>query len=258
VRRLAFILLLPNFACAHCQTQTVVDLPEDQYGPLPTTKAELLAEADRMVADGPSGPSVVRSYRAAETCVREHECGVEGRWREARALYFLTLTSSSADSAAKLAKRCMAVEIEDEDPAEAHFYLALCMGARALARNMEGLSLIPRMLKQAETAAEKDPMVAHAGPHRLLGGIYLRAPAWPLSVGDLDEALTHLQRAAELGPQWPENHLMLAEALAEDDRKDEARAAFEKAKVLLEDASADGWREVWRDDFAMMEKRLAQ
>ena len=24
---------------------------------------------------------------------------------------------------------------------------------------------------------EKNPMIAHAGPHRLLGGIYLRAPA---------------------------------------------------------------------------------
>jgi tetratricopeptide (TPR) repeat protein len=130
------------------------------------------------------------------------------------------------------------------------------MGARALARNMEGLALIPRMLEQAESAVEKDPMVAHAGPYRLLGGIYLRAPAWPLSVGDLDEALRHLEKAAELGPSWAENHLMLAEALVEDDRKDEARAAFDKAKQLLEESSAAGWREVWRDDFDLMEKRL--
>ena len=171
-------------------------------------------------------------------------------------MYFLTLTSSSADNKAKVAQQCMDVEVEDEDPAEAHFYLALCMGARALARNMEGLKLIPKMLEQAETAAEKDPMVAHAGPHRLLGGIYLRAPAWPLSVGDLDEAIAHLEKAAELGPSWPENHLMLAEALVEDDRKEEARAELEKAKELLKDPSSDGWRDFWRTDFEKVEKKL--
>jgi tetratricopeptide (TPR) repeat protein len=255
-------LVLPflHFACAHCPNNdtTVVELPDDPYGPLPHTKEELIAESDRMVENGPSGPSVARSYRAADACLQQPECGVDGRWRAARALYFLTLTSSNADGAAELAKKCMDLEIQKEDPAEAHFYLALCMGARALARNMEGLKLIPRMLEQAETAVEKDPLVAHAGPHRLLGGIYLRAPAWPLSVGDLDEAIDHLQKAIELGPTWPENHLMLAEALVEDDRKDEARAAFEKAKQLLSDAAAEGWRAVWRDDFDLMEKRLGR
>jgi tetratricopeptide (TPR) repeat protein len=258
VPRLRFALLCllsANFGCAHCQRRDI-DLPDDQYGPLPEGKDALLAESDRMVEKGPGGPSVARSYRAADTCVHELECGAEGRWRLARAMYFLTLTSSSAEGSAKIAKRCMDLDIEKDDPAEGHFYLALCMGARALAKNSEGLALIPKMLKTAETAAEKDPMVAHAGPHRLLGGIYLRAPAWPLSVGDIDEALTHLKKAAELGPQWPENHMMLAEALAEDDRKDEARAELEKAKELLAQPSADGWRDFWRDDLEKVEKKL--
>ncbi len=254
--------MLADASCAHCPPNNLLDLPQDddKYGPLPVGKDALLVESDRMVMHGPSGPSAARSYRAAEACVNEPgdaDCGPEGRWRAARALYFLTLTSSSADNAAKLAKRCMDLGIEKDDPAEGHFYLGLCMGARALARNMEGLALIPRMLAQGQAAVEKDPTVAHAGPHRLLGGIYLRAPAWPLSVGDLDEAIAHLEKATELGPEWPENLLMLAEALVEDDRTDEARAAFDKAKALLADPSSDGWREVWREQFESMEKRLA-
>jgi tetratricopeptide (TPR) repeat protein len=176
----------------------------------------------------------------------------------ARALYYLTLTAETGDKAARLAKRCLKIDIGDDAPAEGHFYLALCMGARALARNMEGLSLIPKMVEQAEMALEKSENIANAGPHRLLGGIYLRAPAWPLSVGDLDEAIMHLEKATKLGPHWPENYLMLAEALIEDDRKEEARAAYERAEALLADPAADGWRQVWRDDFEVVRRRLDQ
>jgi tetratricopeptide (TPR) repeat protein len=211
-----------------------------------------------MVTRGPSGPSVARSYRAAEYCLTHYDGGGDARWRVARSLYFLTLTASSADDAAHLADRCMGLEVEDEDPAEAHFYLALCMGARALARNMEGLSLIPKMVEQAELAAEKNPKVAHAGPHRLLGGIYLRAPAWPLSVGDLDEALEHLEKARDLGPRWAENHLMLAEALIEDGRKDEARTAFDRARSLLREPESEGWRDLWRRDIDALAPKLGK
>lgn len=249
---------LVNSACAHCDSRNNHDvrIGDDDLGPLPEGREALLAEADSMVEKGPSGPSVTRSYRAAERCVNEYACGEEGRWRMARALYFLTLTAKSGDEAANLAQKCMKLDFGDDAPAEGHFYLALCMGARALARNMEGLSLIPKMVEQAEMALEKNEDIAYAGPHRLLGGIYLRAPAWPLSVGDLDEAIMHLEKAASLGPRWPENYLMLAEALIEDDRKEEARAAYERAVDLVEEPAADGWRGVWRADFEAVRKKL--
>ena len=252
-----FLTLLAG--CGHCGRQQVdIDLPSDPYGPLPVGRDALLEESDRMVRDGPQGPSVPRSYRAAERCDQLHGGGPDGRWRMARALYYLTLTASSADDAAGLARRCMELEMGPDDPAEGHYYLALCIGARAQSRKMEGLSLVPKMVEQAEAALSKDPRALHAGPHRVLGGIYLRAPAWPLSVGDLDEALVHLEKATELGPQWAENYLMLAQALIEDGRTEEAKQAVAVARALFSDPAARGWTTFWKKDLDVIQERLSR
>ena len=72
--KLIFPLLVLVNGCAHCNGTHSTDLTSDvdlspeesKYGPLPTGKGALLAESDKMVEKGPSGPSVGRSFRAAE------------------------------------------------------------------------------------------------------------------------------------------------------------------------------------------------
>jgi tetratricopeptide (TPR) repeat protein len=223
---------------------------------LPDSKQDLLDESDRSVELGPSLARATRSYRAARVCVDFHNCEAEGTWRLARALYLLTLVSPT-DRVGDLTKRCLELHIGPNDPPEVHFYTALCMGARARARKLEALALITQMVEKAKTAALVDPRIGNAGPDRLLGGIYLRAPGWPLSVGDRVEAIAHLEKAVTLGPRWPENHLMLAEALINDGRLEDARAAFRRAKRLIEEPEVKGWRDVWRDQYASLEQRLA-
>ena len=51
----------------------------------------------------------------------------------------------------------------------------------------------------------------YGGPDRVLATLYMRAPGAPLSVGDYDKALKHMQRALEIESHWLENQLYMAE-----------------------------------------------
>lgn len=51
----------------------------------------------------------------------------------------------------------------------------------------------------------------YGGPDRVLATLYMRAPGWPLSVGDYIKAERHMQRALAIEPHWPENQLYMAE-----------------------------------------------
>lgn len=257
------LLLALLSGCAHCpggQGAGPDPVLGTYLGPaLPMTELGLLEEADRAAEKGPAGPDLVRSYRAAYELLRRSPQNSEAAWRAARALYFLTL--KDPQRAAKIAKRCVQlVEPERFLPPNAKIfhYGSLCLGARARAKKTEALKLLPKMLKQAKKATELGAGFDRGGPHRVLGGIYLKAPAWPLSIGDLDEALVHLEKAIALAPGWAENHLMMAEALIEDERIEEAVKATERAKQLMQQEDHAGWLSVFMADLARIEERLRE
>ena len=218
----------------------------------------LLEESDAMAAFGPSGPNLDRSLACADEVLAQNPAHEEAAWRAARALFFLSFQAVSEERA-PLSARCMdvaQVATSVGRRAESFYYAALCMGARARARNLEGLELLPEMVEAGLMARRIDPAIAHAGPDRLLGGIYMRAPAWPTSVGDLDEALAHLRAAVAAAPEWPENHLLLAEALVDDDRPKEARKVFARAMELMHRQDAHGWFVFWQADIQRLHDKL--
>ncbi|MEQ8272054.1 MAG: tetratricopeptide repeat protein [Deltaproteobacteria bacterium] len=251
MKRWALCLLLS--ACTTYRAQT---FHAEADGTLPDDVEALLAMSDEAARWGPAGPDLQQSRAAAEHALTLEPENGEAAWRVARALFHL---AQATDDAA-LAGRCIDVaELATKqvpDAAIAHYYASLCMGARAEAKTVEGLDLVERMLDEGKRALALDPTVLHGGPHRLLGGIYLRAPAWPASVGDLDAALEHLEAAIAIAPDWAENHLLLAEALHADDRDDEARAAVERARTLMVDPASEGWRDAWAEDLRRLEARM--
>lgn len=89
-----------------------------------------------------------------------------------------------------------------------------------------------------------------AGPWRIQGQIFTKLPETggrPDSLTrDLDKALTYLRRAVELAPDYPENHIALAEALYKEGEPDAARAelviAEQKAPQWRDDAGYSEWK----------------
>ena len=118
----------------------------------------------------------------------------------------------------------------------------------ARTRSIGALTLLPVVVREAKAAIEIAPAIDHCGPLRLLGTLLLRAPSWPTSVGDKDEALDTLKRAAEECPEHPGNHLYYGEALADNGEKEAAIGEFEKALALPVDPDWATMAKTIRDD----------
>ena len=108
---------------------------------------------------------------------------------------------------------CRASVALDSTSAAGHYYLAVTVGKLAdLKRNLAAYGMVKEVEREFHKAQELDERFCYAGPDRCLGELYLKAPGWPVSVGSRSKARKHLERAAELAPDFPENRLLLAEA----------------------------------------------
>jgi tetratricopeptide (TPR) repeat protein len=111
---------------------------------------------------------------------------------------------------------------------EGHYWYAINVGLLADADRLYGLKAVGEMKEALERAIEIDERYDYAGPLRVLGILYLRTPAPPVSIGSPRKGLQLLQRAVGLFPDYPENYLYLAEALRDTGRVGEARETLRK------------------------------
>lgn len=113
----------------------------------------------------------------------------------------------------------------------AHYLAAYLTALEAELDPLRGLDRVPVIEREALLAAGLNPELDHGGPDRLLGELYLRAPGFPLSVGDSSKAVIHYRRALAQDADFSENRLGLAEALlAEEDLV----GACRELNILLE------------------------
>jgi tetratricopeptide (TPR) repeat protein len=120
------------------------------------------------------------------------------------------------------------------------YWLAAALGLQARERSATGKDALPRMVDLLRRAARTDPAIDHAGPHRLLAIVLMRAPSWPIGPGDPEAALPEAEAAAKAAPNFPPNQLALAEALNKNDRAEQARAAWSQALRLATDVANRG------------------
>lgn len=111
----------------------------------------------------------------------------------------------------------------------AHYVLAFLTGLVAENNSAQGLRLVPIIEREGLEAANLDPGVDHGGPDRLLGELYLRAPSFPMSVGDSSKAIFHFRRAVGLAPRYLDNRLGLVEALLAEGEAQEACGELKQA-----------------------------
>ncbi|MDD5036166.1 MAG: tetratricopeptide repeat protein [Methylococcaceae bacterium] len=140
-----------------------------------------------------------------------------------------------------------------------HYYLAtnLALAVRDhLSLAMENLARLEGEMKRAVALK---PDVDGGGPLRLLGMLYLKAPAWPAGIGDGDKALELLKRAVESHPGHPLNHLFYAQALWEM----EESSAAERVKMemstgmkLLQEGHWGYNKAPWDKEFSAFQKEI--
>lgn len=116
-----------------------------------------------------------------------------------------------------------AIELKNNS-VEGYYYRALATGLYAKQAPLKATGAMQQIRTDLTRAIALDETFDQAGPHRILGGLYLKAPGPPAGIGSKVRALYHLNRAYNLNNRDPNNRLLLAEALIEKGDKDKAFA----------------------------------
>jgi tetratricopeptide (TPR) repeat protein len=142
-----------------------------------------------------------------------------------------------------------------------HYYLALNIGQLARTKMLGALKLLTEMERELKTVIQLDPKFDYAGGYRTLGVLYLEAPGWPTSVGDKKKARFNLEKAIEIAPEFPDNHMCYLEGLAKwkewkllTEKLGDYRAILPRAKETF---TGPDWAYEWQD-WAKREKVIQQ
>lgn len=134
-----------------------------------------------------------------------------------------------------------------------HYYLAANLGLAIREHVTLAMQNLDRLEAEMKQAVALNPDIDDGGPLRLLGALYLKAPAWPNGIGDLDKALELLTKAVEEYPMHPLNHLFYAQALWHDDEEGnlaQVKSEFRLGEQLLADGKWGYNQEPWKKEFA--------
>ena len=140
-------------------------------------------------------------------------------WRLGRVYFKLGETFTSESKKVYFFSLCMSqtkktIEINSQS-ANGYFFNGLCSGTLGQTQGIwSSLGIIGPVKKDMETAINLDPSIEEGGPHRALGNLYLKLPY--VLGGDLDRSIRHFQKALQLGSEFGENYLGLAEAYIEN------------------------------------------
>jgi len=89
---------------------------------------------------------------------------------------------------------------------------AMLAGRLAQLKGLGAPGLVKEVERYARRSAELDPTLRSGAAWRILGTLYVMAPASLVSHGDSETGLELLERVVERWPDHPQNHLRLAEA----------------------------------------------
>ncbi len=171
------------------------------------------------------------------------------------------LAKTGTDKASRLADamtgRQLAESAAQRQPGSglAHYLYAYLTGLEAENDPLHGLELVPVIEREARLAEELSPSIDHAGPDRMLGELYLRAPGMPVSIGDVEKAIVRYRRALTIAHGFAENRLGLAEALLKGEETTEA--CMELHGLLAEMPPADASEATWRKALDLLKRLCA-
>ncbi|MEO5804814.1 MAG: hypothetical protein ABIR24_14920 [Verrucomicrobiota bacterium] len=196
-----------------------------------------------------------RYFLTARTHLQSQSTNVAAQWKFGRACFdwaeFAEDNKQREEIANQGIEACRNAVARQPKLIEGHYYLAMNLGQLARTKSLGALKLVNEMEKEFQLAHSLDEKFDFAGPDRNLGLLYLQAPGWPTSIGSRSKARHHLERAAKLNPNYPENRLNLIEANLKWGDKTGAQREFKALKELWlaakNEFSGESWELSWTD-----------
>lgn len=205
------------------------------------------------VSAGTVSNRVYRAYVDSHAQYAREPTNSVAVWKFARACFRRADFSTNGAQRAALAEEGIAVSRKAiqlaPDSAAAYFYLGVNLGQLARTKLFTALGLLDDMEAAWSKSSELDSTFEHAAAHRSLGLLYLDAPGWPLSLGSRTKAQRHLQKAAELVPDYPENQICLLEARLRWGEAKTIQSQFAAIETTLKAARAKFTGEDWEHDW---------
>jgi tetratricopeptide (TPR) repeat protein len=140
-----------------------------------------------------------------------------------------------------------------------HYYLATNLGLAIREQITLAIENLSRLEDEMKRAMDLSPDIDDGGPLRILGALYLKAPAWPNGIGDPDKALELLEKAVKKHPGHPLNHLFYAQALWDDSDKSllpQIKAEFALGEKLLAEGNWGYSKQPWKKEFDEFRQEL--
>jgi hypothetical protein len=142
-------------------------------------------------------------------------------------------------------KYAKAAEKLDATRPEYAFLKGAFLGYLARESPLTHAKSIKEIHDEMDRAAKADPGYEDGAPLRALGMLLVKSPAWPMGVGDADTGIDFLQKAVQLFPAYPANHLYLAEACLDTGRTKDAVSAIAKTQKSLSSGTWGVPGQVW-------------
>jgi len=182
-------------------------------------------------------------------------------WQFARACYnfadFATNNTERAAIADQGIAACRQSLAHETNSAPVHYYLAMNLGQLARTELLGALKLVREMEREFTIAAGLDAQFDFAGPERNLGLLYRDAPGWPASIGSNRKAKNYLELAEKIAPDYPENHLNLAESFLQWHENADAKPELDALDSLWPQAQTNFIGEQWEQSWADWSTRRA-
>lgn len=231
---------------ADCPKQTAATLTaqQDRLGPLSDTHT--LACALNFLRES-SDPALRRGSLGSRLCLHLAERETDPKRRDKLAAEGVAFAET-------------ALAHGGQTDGAVHYYLATNLGLAVrehITLAMENLSRLEGEMKQALALS---PDIDDGGPMRILGTLYLKAPAWPNGIGDQDKAVELLSTAVKKHPDHPLNHLFYAQALWEvgdEDANAQVKAELALGLKLLEAGQWGYRKDPWKREFDEFEQEIS-
>ena len=225
--------------------------------------ASIVLLSPALFADSPLLAKRIRqAYIGARSHYQAAATNATAAWEYGRAAFDLADLTNDDQERKDVAQAgidaCRHAIALQSDSAAAHYYLALNLGELAKTKKLAALRLLHEMEHELIKATQADPAFDYGGPDRSLGMLYLEAPGWPTSVGNRSKAREHLEHAVQIAPDFPDNHITLAEAYAKWGEARNLQRELNSLDQLLVRAKArftgTAWQASWEDWEARIDK----
>jgi hypothetical protein len=201
-----------------------------------------------------------KAFLAAKARFEAETNNAEAVWQFGRACFDFADLAPSDGKREEIANQgiaaCRRWLETDPKSVEGHYYLGMNLGELAETKTLGALKLVKEMESEFILVLKANPKLDNAGPDRNLGLLYRDAPGWPASIGNRAKARQHLQQAAILTPDFPENLLNLVEGELKWGDTSKAVRDLKSLTDILPKAQQKYTGEQWEPAWVDWQKRI--